>query len=150
MKTGLRAAILASTILALSACTAQYRNHGYIPSEDDLANVIVGVDSRDSVTETIGAPTTQSFIDESGYYYVRSRVRHFGMLEPEVINREIVAITFDSAGTVQNIERFGLEDGRVVTLSRRVTPVPGGSPSFLKKILSALGGFDPASALSGN
>lgn len=146
MKSGLRAAILASAILGLTACTAQYRNHGYIPSEDDLANVIVGVDTRNSVTETIGAPSTQSFIDERGYYYVRSRVRHYGMLEPEVINREIVAISFDSAGTVQNIERYGLEDGRVVTLSRRVTDVPGGSPSFLKRILSALGGFDPASA----
>ena len=35
--------------------------------------------------------------------------------------REIVAITFDDSGVVRNIERFGLEDGNVVALSRRVT-----------------------------
>ena len=144
MRSGLRAAILASAILGLAACTTQYRNHGYVPSDEDLAGVVVGVDTRDSVAETIGAPSTRSLIDESGYYYVKSRVETYGMREPKVINREIVAITFDSGGVVRNIERFGLEDGRVITLSRRVTEVPGGTPSFLSKLLSALGSFNPS------
>ena len=33
-----------------------------------------------------------------------------------MIDREVVAISFNPGGVVTNIERFGLEDGRVWTL----------------------------------
>ncbi len=126
----------------LSACVAQYRNHGYLPREDDLANVIVGVDTRDSVAESIGVPGTSGVLAGGDYYYVGSRVRHYGAFAPEIIEREIVAVDFDSQGVVRNITRYGLEDGQVVTLTRRVTVTGDGNISFIRQLFGNIGGID--------
>lgn len=142
----LKATALALCIFA-AGCAAQYRNHGYVPSEDDLANVIVGVDTRDSVAETIGTPTSGGVLEDGGYYYVRSRVKTFGPFRPEEVERQLVAVTFDSSGTVSNIERFGLDDGRVVTLSRRVTDNGLNNVSFIRQLLGNIGNFDAGSIL---
>lgn len=145
-KKPLRAAVIALCIFA-AGCTAQYRNHGYVPSEEDLAEVIVGVDSRDTVADTLGAPTAGGVLNEGGFYYVRSRVRTVGPMRPTEIERELVAITFDSDGIVANVERFGLEDGQVVVLSRRVTDNGLNNVSFIRQLLGNLGNFDPNALL---
>jgi outer membrane protein assembly factor BamE (lipoprotein component of BamABCDE complex) len=139
---GLRAAVVAVALSGLSACSAQYRTHGYIPPEEDLDAIVVGVDTRDTVAETVGTPSTAGLSDASGFYFVESRVRQFGWREPEEVSREVLAISFDDTGTVRNIERFGLEEGRVVTLNRRVTE-SGGSVGFLRQLLRRIGAFAP-------
>ena len=89
-------AIMAS-MLALAGCVATERKHGYVPPEDLLAEIVVGVDTRDSVEETVGAPTASGVLRDSGFYYVESKFRNFGALEPRVVSRELVAISFDEA-----------------------------------------------------
>jgi outer membrane protein assembly factor BamE (lipoprotein component of BamABCDE complex) len=141
-----KAAVLSVCVLA-AACTAQYRNHGYVPSEEELANVLVGVDTRDSVAESIGTPTAGGVLNESGFYYVRSRVRTYGAFEPTEIERKLVAISFDSRGVVSNVEEFGLEDGRVVALSRRVTDSGLADITFLQQLIGNIGNFQASDFL---
>ncbi|MDX5384669.1 MAG: outer membrane protein assembly factor BamE [Rhodobacterales bacterium] len=128
-------------ILALSACAPQFRNHGYVPTESDLAQVTVGVDTRASVEELIGAPATSGLMTETAAYYVQSRVRTFAWRAPEVIERQVLAISYDSAGVVTNIERFGLEDGQVVPISRRITGTSGTNESIIRRLIGSIGGF---------
>lgn len=142
----LKASALALCLLA-AACTAQFRNHGYMPPEEDVANVIVGVDTRDSVAETLGTPTAGGVLNDGGFYYVRSQFRTVGPFRPQEVSRELLAVSFNANGTVANIERFGLEDGQVVTLSRRVTDNGLGNVSFIRQLLGNLGNFDPSSVL---
>ncbi|SHG32508.1 outer membrane protein assembly factor BamE [Cognatishimia maritima] len=137
-----RAGVFALCLFA-AACSAQYRNHGYMPPEEDVANVIVGVDSRESVAETLGAPTAGGVLDDGGFYYVRSQFKTVGPFRPEEVSRELLAVTFTPSGTVANIERFGLEDGQVVRLSRRVTDNGLSDISFIRQLLGNLGNFDP-------
>ncbi|MEQ6203514.1 outer membrane protein assembly factor BamE [Sulfitobacter sp. HNIBRBA2951] len=127
----------------LGACSPQYANHGYIPPAEDLEQITVGVDTRASVEEAIGTPSTAGVVNDSGFYYVRSRRRTFGALAPKEIERQVLAISFDSAGVVTNVERFGLERGQVVPLARRVTTSGVGNPGFLKQLLGNLGRFSP-------
>lgn len=126
----------------LSACVAQYRNHGYLPSDTDLAEVLVGVDTRDTVAETIGVPGTSGVLDQGNYYYVGSRVRHYGAFAPEIVEREIVAVEFDAQGVVRNITRYGLEDGQVVMLTRRVTVTGDGNIGFIRQLFGNIGGIN--------
>ncbi|MEM6276059.1 MAG: outer membrane protein assembly factor BamE [Pseudomonadota bacterium] len=132
---------------ALSACTAQFRNHGYAPTDDELSNVIVGVDTRATVEDTIGRPSTSGVLSDSAFYYLSDRRRSFGFLEPQVVDRQLVAISFDGEGLVQNIERFTLQDGRVVPLSRRVTDSSVQNSTFLRQLLGNIGNFNPGSFL---
>jgi len=127
----------------VAACSATYRNHGYVPPREELAEIVVGVDTLDTVTESVGQPSSLGVLQDSGYYYVASRVRYFGPREPQVVERRLVAITFDDAGVVQNIEQFGLEDGQAITLDRRVTETSVTDNTFLRQLFGNLGNFDP-------
>jgi outer membrane protein assembly factor BamE (lipoprotein component of BamABCDE complex) len=131
-------------VIALTACTAQYRTHGYVPSEDELQQIVPGVDTRGTVEDVIGVPSTSGTLNDSGFYYIESDMRHFAWKKPEVVNRQVLAITFDSAGVVENIERYGLQDGQVVPLSRRITRSGDGDISFIRKLFGNIGGINAA------
>ncbi|MDP4991044.1 MAG: outer membrane protein assembly factor BamE, partial [Marivita lacus] len=68
----------------------------------------------------------------------------FAWQAPAVVDREILAITFDSNGVVENIERYGLQDGQVVPLARRITRSGDGDISFIRKLFGNIGGFNAA------
>lgn len=139
-QTGRIASIVATLAIAvLGACTPIVRNHGYVPLEEDLALLTVGVDTRETVATTVGAPGAGGVIDTGGYYYVRSRWETVAWRKPREVDRQLVAISFDDNGVVENIERFGLEDGRVVPLSRRVTRTTIRNISFISQLLGSFG-----------
>jgi len=140
--------LVAGLGVAVSACSPQYVNHGYIPPADQLQLITVGQDTRASVEAAIGTPATSGMVNESAFYYVSSRQRTIGALAPKVIEREVLAISFDSAGVVSNIETFGLERGQVVPLARRVTTSGVRDNTFLRQLLGNIGRFNPA-GLSG-
>ncbi|KPP87314.1 MAG: Beta-barrel assembly machine subunit BamE [Rhodobacteraceae bacterium HLUCCA08] len=144
---GRRLGIALVALLALSACSEQFRNHGYVPGDDQLAEVLIGLDDRASVAEVLGAPTAGGVLDGDAFYYVQSRFRHFAFFEPQEVDRQVVAISFDAEGLVSNVERFGLEDGQVVALSRRVTSSSVRDTTFLRQLLGALGNFDASRVL---
>ncbi len=125
----------------LIGCSATFSNHGYAPTDAELENVIVGVDTRASVEETIGRPASTGVLTEGGWYYVSSRVRHFAYKQDEVIDRQLVAISFNKRGSVVNVERFTLQDGRVVALTRRVTKTGIKGVSFIRQMLGNIGNF---------
>ena len=135
--------------VAVVGCSPIYRNHGYVPSEEELSEIVVGVDTRATVDEVIGEPSAGGLLEGGDYYYVRSRIKHVGMVEPKVIERQVLAISFDG-DVVKNIERFGLEDGQVVPIARRVTNSSVQGKGFLRQLLGNLGQFNPAAALSNN
>lgn len=125
--------------LALSACSAVYQNHGYVPSDEELALIEVGKDSRETVAATLGRPSSEGLLNDVGWFYVQSRWKQSGVMEPKEIDRQVVSITFSEAGKVENVERFGLEQGRVVTLSRRVTDSNVKGVGFLKQLMGNIG-----------
>ena len=132
-----------AAFLTLAACSPQFENHGYIPPQEDLGQIKVGTDTRESVAEKVGVPTSAGVLNSSGYYYVKMRQRSIGPLAPKEIDRQVVAISFSDSGIVSNVERFGLERGQVVPISRRVTSSPVSDKSFLRQLLGNLGRFAP-------
>ncbi len=136
----IRSATLAVAVaLALSACAPVFRDHGYVPTDADLEAVVVGESTRDSVAAAVGRPSAQGLLNDQGWYYVQSRWRSFGPRQPQEVDRQVVAITFDEGGVVRNVERFGLEDGRVVALSRRVTQSNIKGISLIRQLFSSFG-----------
>ncbi|WP_305970301.1 MULTISPECIES: outer membrane protein assembly factor BamE [unclassified Mameliella] len=145
----LKAVIAMLMIVGLSACAAQYRTHGYLPSEADLQQIVPGVDTKASVEDLIGVPNATGVLNGSGFYYIESEVRHFAYQKPKVVERTIVAITFDEADVVTNITTYGLEDGRVVAINRRVTQTTDGDISFIRKLFGNIGGISASNLLGG-
>ena len=81
----------------------------------------IGQTTQYDLEGMIGRPGSQGLLEGSSWYYVGSRWRHYGAMRPQEVDREVVAIHFTPDGTVANVERFGIEQGRIVVLSRRVT-----------------------------
>lgn len=127
---------------AVMACSPVIRHHGYIPPESQLAGLTVGADTRESIIEAVGAPASTGMLGEQTFYYTGSTFRHYGALAPQEVRREVLAMSFSPSGILTNIERFGLEDGQVVALSRRVTDDGVRDTTFLRQLLGNIGNFD--------
>lgn len=138
----IRATLVGSALFLAVGCTTLFRNHGYAPSDEQLADVLVGVDTRGTVADVIGPPTTSGVTNGGDFFYVQSRFRLYGPLEPKEVEREVVAIRFDAEGVVSNVERFGLENGNVVALSRRVTQDNIRDTTFLRQLFGSIGQFN--------
>jgi outer membrane protein assembly factor BamE (lipoprotein component of BamABCDE complex) len=136
--------VIAASVVVLVGCSATYKYHGYAPDDDALADVIVGADTRETVGEIIGRPSSAGILEDGNWYYVSTKMRHYTYKAPAAVERQLVAVSFDDAGVVENVERFGLEDGRVITLSRRVTDLPVKGPTVLGQIISNIGNFNLA------
>ncbi|TCL09691.1 Beta-barrel assembly machine subunit BamE [Shimia isoporae] len=141
-------AVLGVLLATTVACTTRYRNHGYVPTPAELEEVKLGVDTRDTIAEAIGSPSATGMLSDSSYVYVRSKVKHYGARAPEVVERQVVAIDFDSRGVARNLQYYSLEDGQAVPLTRRITDNGIQSSGFLRQLLSNIGNFDPSTITS--
>jgi len=132
-------AVALAALLFLAACAEQVRSHGFVPSDEDLEAVVVGRDTQVTVRTILGPPGATGLEAETGWYYVRSTYRDFAYQAPEEIDREVVAVSFDDRGVVENVERFGIDDGQVIALSRRVTDDNTRGVGFLRQLCGNLG-----------
>ncbi len=138
------AAAALGLVLGLASCGEVARNHGFVPTDAQLEAVVVGRDTRTTVQTILGIPGSTGILADEGWFYVRSTFED-GTLRPlNEVDREVVAVSFDEAGVVTNVERFGLEDGQVVALSRRVTDDNTAGVGFLRQLFGNLGRIDPA------
>jgi outer membrane protein assembly factor BamE (lipoprotein component of BamABCDE complex) len=134
----------------LSACSAIYANHGYVPTDKDLEQVVVGQSTQQEVADAIGRPSSIGILTGSGWYYVGSRFKQVGLRAPVEIDRQVVAVSYDDEGVVSNVERFGLEKGQAVVISRRVTDSNIKGLSFLQQLLGNIGNLNAADFLNKN
>ena len=136
-RTGPHLALLAA--LALAGCSAIERRHGYAPDDATLSLIEVGVDTRETVAEKAGEPGSTGVLAGGDFYYVADLRRTVGPRPTVIADRQVVAISFAPSGRVANVERFGLERGRIVPLSRRVTDSNVRGVGILRQIFGTLG-----------
>jgi outer membrane protein assembly factor BamE (lipoprotein component of BamABCDE complex) len=126
----------------LAGCSAVVETHGYAPPEERVARIVEGVDTRGSVRRKIGRPGATGAFTEDGWYYVSTTISKKAFFAPEVVDRRIVAVSFDERDRVTAVDRFGLEDGRVVDLETRTTPTFGRQLTILQQVLGNLGNIE--------
>lgn len=146
----LKFGIALAGLAVLASCTRLEDSHGYIPDQALLDQVQLGVDTKQTTARLLGRPGTAGIVDDQGWYYVKSDYERFLWRAPKEVDRQVLAVSFSEGGTVENIERFGLEDGQVVALSRRVTTSNTQGIGFLRQLFSNLGNIDLGQILADN
>ena len=133
----------------LAACGASTlsNNTGYVPDDALLKEVVVGLDTKDTVARILGRPGATGIIGDQGWYYVKSEFERFLWRAPVEVDREVVAVSFAENGQVSNIERFGLKDGRVIAIDRRVTDSNTQGIGFLRQLFANFGNLTPGAFL---
>lgn len=138
----IRAIAVLGFAAALAGCEETYTLHGFSPQIADLESIEAGADTRGSVLRKLGRPSSISSFESDNWYYTASTVEKYAFYEPKVIDRKVVAISFDAQGLVTRVGRYGVEDGQVIDLVTRTTPTYGRELTILQQIFGNLGRFN--------
>ncbi len=129
--------------LGVAGCAPTYTTHGFTPQAEVLETIEAGTDTRGSVLRKLGRPSSSGTFDSSVWYYVASKMEEFAFYEPTVVDRKVVVVKFDDAGLVTAVNRYGVEDGKVVDLVTKTTPTFGRELTILQQIMGNVGRVDP-------
>ncbi|HML44913.1 MULTISPECIES: outer membrane protein assembly factor BamE [Hyphomicrobium] len=121
--------------LSLAACSEQITKHGHLFRETDIAQVQPGM-GQEQVRMILGTPTTTTTSGNgSVYYYISSTEKKTAFLKGDEVDRQVLAVYFTPAATVDRVANYGLKDGKVFDFVSRTTPAPGGKEDGLIKQL---------------
>jgi outer membrane protein assembly factor BamE (lipoprotein component of BamABCDE complex) len=140
-------AVVLAFLLA-AGCAPTTRVHGYVPTQDDLSRIRPGVDTMATVEEVLGRPSSSGLLRDSSWYYVQSVVQNYTYNPPRVIDRTVVAVTYNGNGVVSGIERYGIEDGRIINLTTRTTETGGRELGVLEQLFGNLLNIDAEQILA--
>lgn len=129
--------------LVAGACTARIDQRGNKPDEDQVVLINPGVDDKNRVAELIGTPSSISTFNDRTWYYISKRTETLAFFDPEVVDQEVLAISFDDNGVVDNMRIYGPEDGRTIAYVDRTTPTEGNELTLMQQLLGNLGRFNP-------
>jgi outer membrane protein assembly factor BamE (lipoprotein component of BamABCDE complex) len=128
--------------LALVGCTSSTsvvtnRTQGYEISDSAMQQIRPG-QSQDLVRVVLGSPqSTNSFGDQSAWYYVETKVSQTAFGLSMVKERTVLAVYFDKNKRVSDKAVYGLADGKVVTIEQRRTQSFGEDKTFIDSILQS-------------
>ena len=142
----LKTILIVSILVLITGCSPTYRNHGYVPSVTELNQLKVGKSSKENVKNLFGSPSSIGLVQDDRWFYLYTRIKNFMYRSPEIVERQLVVVTFKSNGLLENIERFELQDQKVVVLSRRITESGIKGMSLIQQLLNSAGNYDPAQA----
>jgi outer membrane protein assembly factor BamE (lipoprotein component of BamABCDE complex) len=132
------AGVLLAAALASAACAPTTQVHGFVPSQADVSRITPGVDTAGTVEQILGRPSSSGLLRDGAWFYVQSTVQSFTYNAPRVVDRTVLAVTFDEQGIVTGIDRYGIEDGRVINLTARTTDTAGRQMGILEQLFGNL------------
>ena len=133
---------LAASLMA--ACTPEINHRGYYPKAGAFGQVQEGM-AKTEVEGILGSPSTTASINFQGdsYYYITSTTQGRAFLSPVETSRQVIAVRFNKNDQVASTAQYGLQDGRVININTRKTPVVGSELTLLQELLHSLTSATP-------
>jgi outer membrane protein assembly factor BamE (lipoprotein component of BamABCDE complex) len=127
---------------ATTACEPVVDLRGNMPAPERLSEVKPGVFKKSDVAALLGTPASTSVFGDERWYYISSKIETVAFFKPEELERQVVVIDFDRAGTVSEIHKLELKDGKEVAMEARETPTAGRDMSIIEQLLGNIGKFN--------
>ncbi len=127
--------------LALASCGIPVDQRGNLPDERNLSQIKPGETDKATVTRLIGSPSSVAAFDPNTWYYISQKTKTVAFFRTDVLDQEVIAITFDEDGKVKSISNRGLQDAEAVTPNPNVTPTKGREFSTIEMFLGNFGKF---------
>ena len=136
----LRLSAVALALGAAAACAPVSTYSGFRPERNDveLADPQVGVDTRATVQQRFGSPSTTAVFDQTSWYYVSAVQQRIAFYSPDTTDRRVMVVRFDG-DVVSGVEKYGIERGRMVNYSNEETPTRGRELGILEQLLGNVG-----------
>ena len=150
MKNQIVRSLLAVCLLALSSCGPKVDNGGYVREGAIKDLITVGQSTHEDVKTKLGSPSSQSSFGDDIWYYISARKEAYLFLKPEVVQQDVVSITFDTKGVVSKIGNYNIDDSQDIELVKRTTPTEGHTLGFFEQVLGNVGRFNGPGKDSGS
>jgi outer membrane protein assembly factor BamE (lipoprotein component of BamABCDE complex) len=136
----IRIAVLAISAIVILGCTPVVNTRGYLPDPIGEASIKLGTDTKTTIQQRLGDPSTQATFNGDAWYYISSVEKQVAFFDATTTTRSVLAIHFDKDGKVVDIHHYGLKDGHVVAFETRETPARGRELGFLQQLFNATPG----------
>ena len=133
---GLAAGVAA---IGLPGCAPLRSHTGYVVDADLVNSVQPGVDTRQSVLETLGTPTFTNQFGQGQWFYLARDSRNYAFNKPHPTNQITLKISFDDKGTVTRVDRTGADQIVKVNPTNRITPTLGRKQGFFQELFGNIG-----------
>jgi outer membrane protein assembly factor BamE (lipoprotein component of BamABCDE complex) len=136
--------VAASFATFMAACSPTVNHHGYLAKPGAFGQISEGM-PKTEVEGILGSPSTTASINFQGdsNYYITSVTQSRSFLKEKETSREVIAVRFDKSDQVTSFAQYGLEDGRVVNINSRETPIVGNELSILQDLFKGILGSKP-------
>jgi outer membrane protein assembly factor BamE (lipoprotein component of BamABCDE complex) len=143
----LSAAAAVAMAAATTACAPVQTYNGFRADRNnqEIPDPQVGVDTRQTVTERFGSPSTTAVFDQTAWYYVGSVQERMAFYNPRITERQVMVVRFEG-DTVSAVEKYGLERGRIIAYDQHITPTRGRELGILEQLLGNIGRAPPVPA----
>ena len=111
---------------------------------DALKELTPGTSSRADATALLGSPTAKATFDDNTWIYITQTTRPRIGRTPGVLDQQVVVLTFNDQGVLQNVKRLDQDNSLPVDVVSRATPSPGSESSLLQQLFGNIGRFGPA------
>lgn len=145
----MRKMVLALSAVLVMGCTPVTNTRGYLPDPDVVSSIGVGKDTKTSIQQRLGYPSTTATFNGDAWYYISSVEKEIAFFRPTVQSRAILAVYFDKDGKVTDVKHYSLRDGHVVAFETRQTPTKGRELTFLQQLFNATPGVPLGGATGG-
>lgn len=135
-----RLSAAALVLSAAAACAPTESYNGFRPERADtaIADPQPGVDTRATIQQRFGTPSTTAVFDQNAWYYVDSVQQRIAFYDPRITERHVMVVRFNG-DTVASVEKFGLERGHVISYDSHTTPTRGRELGVLEQLLGNVG-----------
>ncbi len=131
---------------AAAAACAPVRSHsGFRPDYNNvqIADPEVGVDTRATVLQRFGTPSTTAVFDQTSWYYLSTVQERVAFYEPRISDRSVMVVHFDAQDMVARVDKYGLERGQIIAYNEDSTPTRGRELGLVEQIFGNIGNASP-------
>jgi len=137
----LRCAASAAGLLLLAACQPTIDQRGNLPEQDRMGQIAPGKTDKATVTWLLGSPSSVAAFDMNTWYYISQKTENLAFFRTELLDQQVVAITFDSDGVVKDIATRKFADRELVEPDPNATPSAGREFSLIEQFLGNFGKY---------
>lgn len=132
---------LVSMLVILCSCAPKIENQGYIFDNLDFSSLKKNVTSKNTIMQIYGSPSFYSDVSNKEYwFYYSNQIKKFLFFKPEILNQNILIISFDEDNRVDFIKILDINDkDKKYFFNINKTEVIGHEKGFFKSIFENIG-----------